>query len=282
MIVVTGVGGQLGFDVIKELNKRNIPCKGIDKADLDITDNNAVSRYFEEQKPEAVVHCAAYNAVDNAEDDVACCNRVNICGTENIAAACKRLDAKMMFFSTDYVFSGEKSGVYEVGDEKSPLSVYGASKSRAEDIVAENTDKHFILRISWLFGANGNNFVKTMLRLSETNSELKVVDDQIGSPTYTKDLARLVCDMIITEKYGIYHATNEGFCSRMEFADKIFKLAGRPVSVRPVSSAEYPVRAKRPLNSRLSKSSLDKAGFIRLPDWEDALERYLKEVGQIL
>lgn len=278
MIVVTGVGGQLGFDVVKELNKRNIPCIGIDKAELDITDKNAVLSFFEEQRPDAVIHCAAYNAVDNAESDAESCGAVNIYGTENIAAACGKTGAKMMFFSTDYVFSGEKNGEYEVWDKKEPLSVYGRSKSRGEDKIAEHTDKYFILRISWLFGLNGNNFVKTMLRLSKTNKELNIVSDQVGSPTYTKDLARLICDMIVTEKYGTYHATNEGFCSRAEFAEKIFELAGRDVRVNRVTTEEYSAVAARPLNSRLSKCSLDSAGFSRLPDWEDALERYLKEV----
>lgn len=278
MIVVTGVGGQLGFDVVKELNKRNIPCIGIDKAELDITDKNAVLSFFEEQRPDAVIHCAAYNAVDNAESDAESCGAVNIYGTENIAAACGKTGAKMMFFSTDYVFSGEKNGEYEVWDKKEPLSVYGRSKSRGEDKIAEHTDKYFILRISWLFGINGNNFVKTMLRLSKTNKELNVVSDQVGSPTYTKDLARLICDMIVTEKYGTYHATNEGFCSRAEFAEKIFELAGRDVRVNRVTTEEYSAVAARPLNSRLSKCSLGSAGFSRLPNWEDALERYLKEV----
>lgn len=278
MIVVTGVGGQLGFDVVKELNKRNIPCIGIDKAELDITDKNAVLSFFEERRPDAVIHCAAYNAVDNAESDAESCGAVNIYGTENIAAACGKTGAKMMFFSTDYVFSGEKNGEYEVWDKKEPLSVYGRSKSRGEDKIAEHTDKYFILRISWLFGLNGNNFVKTMLRLSKTNKELNIVSDQVGSPTYTKDLARLICDMIVTEKYGTYHATNEGFCSRAEFAEKIFELAGRDVRVNRVTTEEYSAVAARPLNSRLSKCSLDSAGFSRLPNWEDALERYLKEV----
>lgn len=278
MIVVTGVGGQLGFDVVKELNKRNIPCIGIDKAELDITDKNAVLSFFEEQRPDAVIHCAAYNAVDNAESDAESCGAVNIYGTENIAAACGKTGAKMMFFSTDYVFSGEKNGEYEVWDKKEPLSVYGRSKSRGEDKIAEHTDKYFILRISWLFGINGNNFVKTMLRLSKTNKELNIVSDQVGSPTYTKDLARLICDMIVTKKYGTYHATNEGFCSRAEFAEKIFELAGIDVRVNRVTTEEYSAEAARPLNSRLSKCSLDSAGFSRLPDWEDALERYLKEV----
>lgn len=278
MIVVTGVGGQLGYDVVKELNKRDIPCKGIDKAELDITDKKAVLSFFEEQRPDAVIHCAAYNAVDNAESDVESCDAVNIYGTENIAAACEKIGAKMMFFSTDYVFSGEKNSEYEVWDKKEPLSVYGRSKSLGEDKIAEYTDKYFILRISWLFGLNGSNFVKTMLRLSKTNKELNVVSDQVGSPTYTKDLAQLICDMIVTEKYGTYHATNEGFCSRTEFAGKIFELAGRDVRVNSVTSEEFSARAVRPLNSRLSKCSLDSAGFSRLPNWEDALERYLKEV----
>lgn len=280
MIIVTGASGQLGFDVVNELRKKNILCKGIGRAELDITNKDAVINFFDNEKPYAIIHCAAYNAVDKAENDADNCFAVNVSGTENIASAAKRINAKMMSFSSDYVFSGEKSGEYEVGDEKNPLSVYGKSKSDAEEKIKDILDDFFILRISWLFGKNGNNFVKKMLKLSETNSEISVVSDNIGSPTYTKDLATLICDMIYTEKYGIYHVTNEGFCSWAEFAAKIFELSGKETSVKGVLSMDYPQSAKRPLNSRLSKASIDKAGLTRLPDWKSGLERYLSEVEQ--
>lgn len=281
MIIVTGVKGQLGYDVVKELNKRGIPCKGIDIDDLDITRFDDVMEYIGGVNPEAVIHCAAYTAVDKAEDEPEKCALVNVTGTENIARACKKNGAKMLYISTDYVFPGDGESEYETGDEKSPQSVYGRTKLEGEYKVLENTDKYFIVRISWVFGVNGNNFVKTMLRLSETKKELNVVCDQIGSPTYTADLAPILCDMIVTEKYGIYHATNEGFCSWAEFAETIFKLSGKDVKVNRVSSLEYPVKAKRPLNSRLSKRSLDNVGFSRLPSWESALERYLSELRKL-
>ncbi len=282
MVAVTGINGQLGYDVIRELKKRNIPCIGTGRAELDITDKDAVLRYFGSVKPCAVIHCAAYNSVDKAENDIENCNAVNVLGTENIAVACKHINAKMMYFSSDYVFDGEKNGAYEINDDKNPPSVYGMSKLRGEEKIRENIDMYFILRISWAFGINGSNFVKTMLKLSETKREIDIVSDQIGSPTYTKDLAKLVCDMIDTEKYGIYHATNEGFCSWAEFAEKIFKMTGKKTVVNHVLSADYSQKATRPLNSRLSKSSLDKAGFLRLSKWESALERYLKETEQLI
>lgn len=281
MIVVTGAKGQLGFDVVKELEARNIPVSGIGRSNLDITDKAAVLKYFELHNPEAVIHCAAYNFVDKAEDDKENCNLVNIKGTENIALACKRTNAKLMFFSTDYVFNGDKIGEYEVDDRKKPLSFYGQSKSLAEDKITEILDQFFILRISWLFGTNGGNFVKTMLKLSETKEKINVVNDQIGSPTYTKDLAKLVCDMIVTEKFGTYHATNEGFCSWAEFAEKIFEFTGKNTVVNLVNSTDYSSKAKRPLNSKLSKKSLYNAGFSRLPDWDGALRRFLKELEQL-
>lgn len=281
MIVVTGAKGQLGFDVVRELESRNMPVFGIGRSNLDITDKAAVLKYFELHNPEAVIHCAAYNFVDKAEDDKENCNLVNIKGTENIALACKKTNAKLVFFSTDYVFNGDKIGEYEVNDRKKPLSFYGQSKSLAEDKITEILDQFFILRISWLFGTNGSNFVKTMLKLSETKEKINVVNDQIGSPTYTKDLAKLVCDMIVTEKFGTYHATNEGFCSWAEFAEKIFEFTGKNTVVNPVNSTDYSSKAKRPLNSKLSKKSLFNAGFSRLPDWDDALRRFLKELEQL-
>lgn len=278
MIIVTGVKGQLGYDVVKELNRRNIACNGIDIDDLDITDRDAVFEFMRAEKPEAVIHCAAWTAVDKAEDEVEKCTAVNVGGTENIALACKEIGAEMMYFSTDYVFPGTGEAEYETDDEKDPQSVYGRTKLEGEYKVAENVDKHYIIRISWVFGINGANFIKTMLRLSETHTELNVVSDQIGSPTYTADLAPLVCDMILSGKYGVYHATNEGYCSWADFAKAIFQKAGKNVTVHPIPSSEYPARAARPLNSRLSKRSLDEAGFSRLPSWESALERYLVEL----
>lgn len=278
MIIVTGVNGQLGYDVVKELNKRKITCKGIDIDDLDITDRTAVFDFMRNEKPDAVIHCAAWTAVDKAEDEIEKCAAVNVDGTENIALACKELGAEMMYFSTDYVFPGTGNNEYEVDDKKAPQSVYGHTKLEGEYKVLENMEKYYIIRISWVFGINGANFIKTMLRLSETHNELNVVCDQIGSPTYTADLAPLICDMIQSEKYGVYHATNEGFCSWADFARKIFEMAGKNVTIHPVPSSEYPAKAKRPLNSRLSKQTLDMAGFKRLPSWESALERYLGEL----
>ena len=280
MIIVTGVNGQLGYDAVKELNKRKIACKGIDIDDLDITDRTAVFDFMRSEKPQAIIHCAAWTAVDNAEDEEEKCTAVNVGGTENIALACKEIGAEMMYFSTDYVFPGTGENEYEVNDEKAPQSVYGRTKLEGEYKVLENVDKHYIIRISWVFGINGANFVKTMLRLSETHNELNVVCDQIGSPTYTADLAPLICDMIQSGKYGVYHATNEGFCSWADFAKAIFEKSEKNVIVHPIPSSEYPAKAKRPLNSRLSKCTLDTAGFKRLPDWESALERYLAELKQ--
>lgn len=279
MIIVTGVKGQLGYDVVKELNRRNIACKGIDIEELDITDRAAVLDFLRFEKPDAVIHCAAWTAVDKAEDEVLKCTAVNVGGTENIALACKELGVEMMYFSTDYVFPGTGETEYETDSEKAPQGVYGRTKLEGEYKVIENVDKYYIVRISWVFGINGANFIKTMLRLSESRTELNVVCDQIGSPTYTADLAPLVCDMIGSGKYGVYHATNEGFCSWADFARAIFKKSGKNVEVHPVTSDEYPAKAKRPLNSRLSKRSLDAAGFKKLPSWENALERYLTELN---
>lgn len=278
MILVTGVNGQLGFDVVKELNRRNIECLGIDRAHLDITDDNAVKKYIEDLKPECVVHCAAYTAVDKAEDDVDACRKVNVDGTESIARACKKVDAKMIYLSTDYVFDGKGQEQFEVDGNIQPLSVYGKTKYEGEVKVRENLDKYFIVRISWVFGKNGNNFIKTMLRLGKEKESLNVVCDQIGSPTYTADLAVLLCDMAVSEKYGTYHATNEGFCSWAEFADAIMKKANLNCKINFIPTSEYKTAAVRPLNSRMSKKSLVDNGFNVLPTWEDALERYLVEI----
>lgn len=278
MILVTGVNGQLGYDVVKELNKRNIECLGIDKEKLDITDSKAVKEYIIKLNPECVVHCAAYTAVDRAEDEEEICTKVNVDGTENIAKACKEIDAKMIYISTDYVFDGKGDKTFEVDGDKEPLSVYGKTKYAGELKVQEILDKYFIVRISWVFGVNGNNFIKTMIRLGKEKESLNVVCDQIGSPTYTADLAPLLCDMVISEKYGVYHATNEGFCSWAEFAQEIMDRAELKCKINPIPTSEYPTKAVRPFNSRMSKKSLSENGFTLLPSWENALNRYLTEI----
>lgn len=276
-ILVTGAQGQLGYDVIKELKQRNIECIGTDVEEFDITDFAAVNAFITNYHPDAVIHCSAYTAVDKAEDNREICYAVNVKGTENIAKVCKSINAKMIYISTDYVFPGTGEYYYEVDDQTGPLSVYGQSKLDGENVVRRVVDKHFIVRISWVFGKNGNNFVKTMLRLGKEREELNVVCDQIGSPTYTADLAPLLYDMIVTDKYGTYHATNEGVSSWAEFAEEVFRQAGYSTTVNFISASEYPARAVRPLNSRMSKSSLDEARFRRLPNWQDAVGRFIKE-----
>ena len=277
-VFVTGVKGQLGYDVVRELEKRGLEAIGVDIEEMDITDAASVDKVITEANPDAVIHCAAYTAVDAAEDNEAICRKVNADGPRNIARTCKKLGIKMIQISTDYVFNGEGEKPWEPGDPVGPKTVYGQTKYEGELAVQEELDKFFIVRIAWAFGKNGKNFVKTMLRLAETHDTLTVVADQYGSPTYTYDLARLLVDMIQTEKYGIYHATNEGFCSWYEFAKAIFEKAGKNVTVKPVTTAEYGAKAYRPANSRLSKEKLTENGFERLPAWEDALERYLKEI----
>lgn len=278
-VLVTGVKGQLGHDVVLELEKRGMEAIGVDVDEMDVTDASEVDRVIKEAAPDAVIHCAAYTAVDAAEDNEATCRRVNADGPRNIAKVCRDLDVKMLQVSTDYVFSGQGERPWEPEDEKEPQSVYGQTKYEGELAVQELLEKYFIVRIAWVFGIHGQNFVKTMLRLAETHDTLRVVNDQFGSPTYTHDLARLLVDMILTDKYGVYHATNEGDCSWYEFACAIFKEAGLSVNVIPVTTEEYGARAKRPANSRMNKDKLTQMGFERLPAWQDALRRYLQELG---
>ena len=280
-VLVTGVKGQLGYDVVKELEKRGLEAFGVDIEEMDITDADSVSKVITQANPDAVIHCAAYTAVDAAEDNEEVCRKVNIDGTQNIANICKELDIKMIYISTDYVFDGEGTRPWEPEDERNPVSVYGQTKYEGELAVQNTLDKYFIVRIAWVFGINGKNFVKTMLKLAETRDTLTVVNDQYGSPTYTYDLAKLLVDMIQTEKYGIYHATNEGICTWHEFACAIFKTAGIKMNVLPVSSAEYAAKAKRPCNSRMSKEKLVEKGFEKLPSWQDALERYIAELQKL-
>lgn len=274
-VLVTGVKGQLGYDVVGELEKRGLEAMGVDIEEMDITDAGSVDRVLRQSAPDAVIHCAAYTAVDAAEDNEALCRRVNADGTRNIAAVCRELDIKMIYISTDYVFSGQGDRPWEPEDERDPQSVYGQTKYEGELAVQELLEKYFIVRIAWVFGVNGKNFVRTMLKLSENHDTITVVNDQFGSPTYTYDLARLLVDMVQTEKYGIYHATNEGICSWYDFACAIFREAGISMNVKPVSSAEYGAKASRPANSRMSKEKLTENGFERLPTWQDALKRYL-------
>ena len=233
-------------------------------------------RFVEECRPTAIIHCAAYTAVDKAEDEPELCRAVNAAGTGELARLAKEIGAKFLYISTDYVFPGTGEDFYEPEDEKAPCNVYGESKLLGEEAAREALEELFIVRISWVFGENGKNFVKTMLQLAETHEELSVVGDQIGSPTYTRDLARLLADMIVTEKYGVYHATNEGTCSWAELAAEALRCAGKKTRVRAIKTEEYPTKAKRPKNSRLSKKCLDDAGFSRLPDWRDAVARYVE------
>lgn len=277
-ILVTGVKGQLGYDVLKELKKRNIECIGAGREQFDITQTNEVYHFIESYLPDAVIHCSAYTAVDKAEDEKELCYQVNVEGTKNIAMICKKINAKMLFVSTDYVFSGSGMQPHEIEEETDPLGVYGKTKLQGECIVKDILDHYFIVRTSWVYGKNGNNFVKTMLRIGKNQPEVNVVSDQIGSPTYTTDLASLICDMIQTQKYGLYHATNEGYCSWAEFAQEIFKQAGYSTKVNFISTEQYPTKAQRPKNSKLSKKSLEKADFSKLPLWQDAVKRYIKEL----
>ena len=301
-IFVTGVNGQLGHDVMNELASRGYEGVGSDLAplysgiadgtsvtrmpyvSLDITDASAVKRVLEEVHPDAVVHCAAWTAVDMAEDDenVAKVRAVNAGGTQNIADICKELDCKMLYLSTDYVFDGQGTEPWQPDcKEYKPLNVYGQTKLEGELAVSGTLDKYFIVRIAWVFGKNGKNFVKTMLNVGKTHDTVRVVNDQIGTPTYTFDLARLLVDMIESDKYGYYHATNEGdYISWYDFTCEIYRQAGYTTKVVPVTTAEYGLsKAKRPFNSRLDKSKLITNGFKPLPDWKDALRRYLKEQG---
>lgn len=278
-ILVTGVKGQLGFDVVNELEKRGHTAIGVDVDEMDITDAEAVEKEMKADNLDAVIHCAAYTAVDAAEDNRETCMRVNADGTRNIARVCKELGLKMVYISTDYVFDGKGERPWEPDDARSPLNVYGESKYQGELAVEECLDKYFIVRIAWVFGVNGKNFIKTMLKLAENHKEINVVNDQTGSPTYTYDLAVLLVDMVETEKYGRYHATNEGLCTWYEFAKEIFRQAGLDVKVNPVSSEEFPAKAERPHNSRMDKSKLTDNGFALLPTWQDALKRYLEAIG---
>lgn len=274
-VLVTGATGQLGWDVMKELKRRGIDCQGTGSKDLDITDREAVMQYIGVYRPDAVIHCAAYTAVDKAEDEPEFCRKVNADGTVYIAEACKLVDAKMVYISTDYVFGDDGDRPHEVDDPPHPLNVYGQTKWEGEEAVRRILQKYFIVRISWVFGEHGNNFVKTMLRLGKERKEISVVADQFGAPTYTADLAPLLCDMVMTDKYGTYHACNSGCCSWAEFAKEIFRVAKMDIKVILIQTEDYPVKALRPKNSRLSNIQLQKNGFgVRLT-WKTVLRQFL-------
>lgn len=288
--LITGYKGQLGYDVKRELVKRGYKdILAIDKDEMDITNKEEVDKVISTYNPDVIFHCAAWTAVDKAEELDEACHMVNVEGTKNVVDASIKCGAKIIYMSTDYVFDGTKDGIYTEEDSVNPKSVYGQTKYDGEVEVRRNPN-HFITRISWVFGINGNNFIKTMLRLSDNHDTLSVVDDQIGSPTYTVDLARLLVDMSETDKYGTYNATNEGYVSWADFAEYIFKVNNKNVKVNHVSTEEYlemtgTVQAYRPRNSRLSKDKLEENGFDRLPSWEDATCRYseeLKEEGKVL
>lgn len=282
-VLVTGVKGQLGFDVVNELIKRGHEAIGVDIVEMDITDKDSVDAVISRVQPQAVIHCAAWTAVDAAEDEenIPKVREVNATGTQNIADACKKIDAKMMYISTDYVFDGQGTTPWQPDcKDYKPLNVYGQTKLEGELAVANTLDKYFIVRIAWVFGVNGKNFIKTMLNVGKTHDTVRVVNDQIGTPTYTYDLARLLVDMIETDKYGYYHATNEGgYISWYDFTKEIYRQAGYTTKVIPVSTQEYGLsKAARPFNSRLDKSKLVENGFKPLPTWQNALARYLKEI----
>ncbi len=278
-VLVTGAKGQLGNDLLNEMAKRGIESIGVDVDEMDITDAGAVERVLRGSGADAVIHCAAYTAVDAAEDNAELCARINGAGTEHVATVCRSLDIPMMYISTDYVFNGQGERPWEPDDKREPLNVDGETKYQGELAVEKLLEKYFIVRIAWVFGSNGKNFINTMLRIGKEKGKASVVNDQVGSPTYTYDLARLLVDMIQTDRYGTYHATNEGLCSWYEFAVEIFRQAKLSVEVTPVTSAEYGAKAKRPANSRMNRDKLDENGFRRLPPWQDALARYLKELG---
>ena len=276
-VLITGGKGQLGFAVRQRLDEQHIPCIAVDKEEFDLAKQAETVAYIKSCMPDAVVHCAAYTAVDKAESEKALCYDINVNGTKNIVLACKETGAKLIYISTDYIFDGAGNAPHETEEKPNPVNYYGETKYQGE-LAVKQWEKSFVIRTSWVFGENGNNFINTMLRLAREGKKLRVVDDQTGAPTYTVDLARLIGDMLKTESYGTYHATNEGACTWYELANYIFECKGLKPDIVAVTSAEYVTAARRPQNSRLSKSSLDAAGFTRLPHWRDAVQRYLNNI----
>lgn len=278
-VLVTGAGGQLGFDMLRKLRAEGYDCLGADRSDFDIVDYDRTRAFVKAYRPDIVVHCAAYTAVNQAESDAERCAEINVKGSENLARVCREIGAKMVYISTDYVYDGSGEKPFCPHDAPAPLSVYGKTKLDGERACAAQTDRLFVIRTSWVFGINGNNFVKTMLKLGKERDCVRVVHDQIGSPTYTPDLADFIFYLMQTERYGTYHCTNEGYCSWYEFAREIFRLSGTDTRVEPIATADYPTPAVRPLNSRLDKQCLIECGYHALPAWQDALARYLREMN---
>ena len=275
--MVTGVNGQLGHDIVIKLNELGLEVVAPGRDEFDLTNSDQIHRYIMKEEPDVIIHCAAYTAVDKAEDEKEVCYAVNVDGTRSIIEAAKEINAKVVYISTDYVFDGLGEEPHEEDKETNPVNYYGFTKEQGEKIVKEIITNYFIVRTSWVYGSNGNNFVKTMLKLAETKKEISVVSDQIGAPTYTKDLAEFIASLVQTNSYGTYHGVNEGYCSWYEFANFIFNILGIKIKVNSISTKDYPTKAKRPLNSRLLKENTDKAGINRLPQWEDALYRFLDE-----
>ena len=284
-ILITGCKGQLGYDLLREGKKRDMDCIGVDIEDMDITIKESVNAMFSKVQPDVLIHCAAWTAVDAAEDNVDKCRLINRDGTKNLAEACRDFNTKMIYISTDYVFNGKGQIPWDPDNSTiEPINTYGLTKYEGEKAVCGILNDYYIVRTSWVFGINGNNFVKTMLKLGTSRDEINVVSDQIGSPTYTPDLSVLLMDMALSDKYGVYHASNEGYCSWYDFTCEIMKQASAysdiysRVKINPILSKDYPSKAKRPFNSRLEKKKLDENGFGRLPVWQDALKRYLEEL----
>jgi dTDP-4-dehydrorhamnose reductase len=280
-ILVTGASGQLGFDVVKELNKRGYNDLYLPTSkELNLEDKDSITLYFQNIHPNIIIHCAAYTAVDKAEDEQEKCLKVNSFGTELLVEQAKHFNAKFLYISTDYVFDGLKKNTYKTDDTPNPQSVYGKSKYLGEQSVS-NYQNHFIIRISWVFGKNGKNFIKTMLKLSKEKPFISIVNDQIGSPTYTVDVSKFLVDLMQTENYGIYHATNEGICSWFELTQEVFRLINTNTPIYPILTIDYPTKGKRPYNSSLDKSKIKEIGLNLLPDWKDAVKRFLIEIGEI-
>lgn len=276
-ILVTGSKGQLGSDLVKNLTENGFVNEGVDKRNFDIVNREDTFKYIEDYNPDIIVHCAAYTDVEGSEINKTLCHNINFMGTKNIVDACKKFSILLVFISTDYVFDGEKDGAYEVDDFPNALSIYGESKVAGERYIIEMLTKYFIVRTSWLFGKQGVNFVKKMLEVAQTKKEVFVISDQFGSPTYSEDLSKKIIELMFTNKYGIYHITNEGVCSWAEFAKEIFELSGIDITVHLINTVDYDLKAKRPKNSILSKNKLIEEGFLPLPTWKDALKRYLLE-----
>lgn len=280
-IIVTGVRGQLGYDIMRELEKRGISAAGLSSDDMDIRDRLSVDRAFDTYKPDLVIHPAAWTRVDDAEDHEEEVRKVNVTGSKNMAEACKKYNARLMYFSTDYIFNGRGDKPHAIDETPDPIGVYGKTKLEGEEVIRQILPAaNFILRLQWVYGINGSNFVKTMLRLAKDRDKLSVVSDQIGSPSYTVDIAKCAVDIALSAKVGTYHVANTGYASWYEFAKAIFKKAGIDIAVEPVATCDYPTKARRPLNSRFDTRSLTEAGFSPLPNWEDALDRFMLELEQ--